>query len=115
MYADGGIDFAGRSGDILNAGGYRVAPREIEQILEACRGVIEAGVTEVEVRPGVFVIAAFVVVEQLCDLAEIDALVARDLARYKQPRIVQSVPALPRNANGKLIRAALPQFWKPQL
>ena len=115
MYADGGIDFAGRSGDILNAGGYRVAPLEIEQILEACRGVIEVGVTEVEVRPDVFVIAAFVVVEQLCDLAEIDALIARDLARYKQPRIVQQVPALPRNANGKLIRAALPQFWKPQL
>jgi acyl-coenzyme A synthetase/AMP-(fatty) acid ligase len=115
MYADGRIDFAGRSGDILNAGGYRVAPREIEHLLEACPGVIEVGVTEVEVRPDVFVIAAFVVVAPQCDLTEIDALVARDLARYKQPRIVQQVPALPRNVNGKLIRAALPQLWKSQL
>jgi acyl-coenzyme A synthetase/AMP-(fatty) acid ligase len=65
--------------------------------------------------PDVFVIAAFVAVEPQCDLTEIGALVARDLARYKQPRIVQKVPALPRNVNGKLIRAALPQLWKSQL
>jgi acyl-CoA synthetase (AMP-forming)/AMP-acid ligase II len=45
----------------------------------------------------------------------IDALAARDLARYKQPRIVQKVPALPRNPNGKLIRAALPQLWNSEL
>jgi acyl-coenzyme A synthetase/AMP-(fatty) acid ligase len=115
IYADGRIGFAGRSGDMLNAGGYRVAPREIEQVLEACSGVQEVGVTEVEVRPDVFVIAAFVVVEDPCDLAQIDALAARDLARYKQPRIVQKVPALPRNANGKLIRAALPQLWNSAL
>ena len=115
MYADGRIGFAGRSGDILNAGGYRVAPREIEQVLEACPGVQEVGVTEVEVRPDVFVIAAFVVGEDPCDLAQIDALAARDLARYKQPRIVQKVPALPRNPNGKLIRAALPQLWNSEL
>jgi len=115
IYADGRIGFAGRSGDMLNAGGYRVAPREIEQVLEACSGVQEVGVTEVEVRPDVFVIAAFVVVEDPCDLAQLDALAARDLARYKQPRIVQKVPALPRNANGKLIRAALPQLWNSAL
>ena len=115
IYADGRIGFAGRSGNMLNAGGYRVAPREIEQVLEACSGVQEVGVTEVEVRPDVFVIAAFVVVEDPCDLAQIDALAARDLARYKQPRIVQKVPALPRNANGKLIRAALPQLWNSAL
>ena len=115
IYADGRIGFAGRSGDMLNAGGYRVAPREIEHVLEACSGVQEVGVTEVEVRPDVFVIAAFVVVEDPCDLAQLDALAARDLARYKQPRIVQKVPALPRNANGKLIRAALPQLWNSAL
>ena len=115
IFADGRIEFAGRSGDILNAGGYRVAPREIEQILEACPGVQEVGVTEVEVRRDVSVIAAFVVAEEQFDLAQLDALAARDLARYKQPRIMQRVPALPRNANGKLIRADLPQLWSRKL
>ena len=115
IFADGRIEFAGRSGDILNAGGYRVAPRELEQILEACPGVQEVGVTEVEVRRDVSVIAAFVVTEEQFDLAQLDALAARDLARYKQPRIVQRVPALPRNANGKLIRADLPQLWSRKL
>ena len=115
MHADGQISFVGRSGDILNAGGYRVAPREIEQVLEACPGVQEAGVAEVEVRPDIFVIAAFVAVEERCDLAQVDAMAARHLARYKQPRIVQQVPALPRNPNGKLIRADLPQLWNSEL
>ena len=58
---------------------------------------------------------AFVAVEERCDLAQVDAMAARHLARYKQPRIVQQVPALPRNPNGKLIRAALPQLWNSEL
>ena len=39
-------------------------------------------------------------------------LAQQHLARYKLPRIVQQVSILPRNSNGKLIRAALPQLWK---
>ena len=111
MHQDGSLSFTGRSGDMMNAGGYRVAPREIEQVLEEILGVQEVGVAEVEVKPDVWVIAAFVICEFGFNESRLIHMAQQHLARYKQPRIVQRVTSLPRNANGKLIRAALPQLW----
>ena len=111
MHQDGSLSFTGRSGDMMNAGGYRVAPREIEQVLEEILGVQEVGVAEVEVKPDVWVIAAFVICEFGFNESRLIHLAQQHLARYKQPRLVQRVTSLPRNANGKLIRAALPQLW----
>ena len=112
MYHDGSISFVGRSADIMNAGGYRVAPREIEKIFEGITGIQEVGVTEVEVKPDVWVIAAFVICDSHFNEFKLMDLAQQHLARYKHPRIVQQVSILPRNSNGKLIRAALPQLWK---
>jgi acyl-coenzyme A synthetase/AMP-(fatty) acid ligase len=111
MHQDGSLSFTGRSGDMMNAGGYRVAPREIEQVLEEILGVQEVGVAEVEVKPDVWVIAAFVICEFGFNESRLIHMAQQHLARYKQPRIVQRVTSLPRNANGKLIRSALPQLW----
>jgi acyl-coenzyme A synthetase/AMP-(fatty) acid ligase len=57
------------------------------------------------------VIAAFVICEFGFNESRLINLAKQHLARYKQPRMVQRVTSLPRNANGKLIRAALPQLW----
>jgi acyl-coenzyme A synthetase/AMP-(fatty) acid ligase len=111
MHQDGSLSFTGRSGDMMNAGGYRVAPREIEQVLEEILGVQEVGVAEVEVKPDVWVIAAFVICEFGFNESRLIHMAQQHLARYKQPRIVQRVTSLPRNANGKLIRSALPHLW----
>ena len=112
MHQDGSLSFIGRSGDIMNAGGYRVAPREIEKVFEQLQAVHEVGVAEVEVKPDVWVIAAFIICDADFNVSRLMDLAQQHLARYKQPRIVQRVISLPRNANGKLIRAALPQLWK---
>jgi acyl-coenzyme A synthetase/AMP-(fatty) acid ligase len=114
MHDDDSLSFAGRSGDMMNAGGYRVAPREIEQVLEQMSSVQEVGVCEVEVRPEVSVIAAFVVCDAGFDETTLRDLAQQHLARYKNPRIVQQVNQLPRNSNGKLNRVALPQLWNSE-
>ena len=114
MHDDDSLSFAGRSGDMMNAGGYRVAPREIEQVLEKMSSVQEVGVCEVEVRPEVSVIAAFVVCDAGFDETTLRDLAQQHLARYKNPRIVQQVNQLPRNSNGKLNRVALPQLWNSE-
>jgi acyl-coenzyme A synthetase/AMP-(fatty) acid ligase len=41
-------------------------------------------------------------------------LAGQSLANFKHPRIIQKVSHLPRNLNGKLIRAELPQLWNPK-
>ena len=113
MYHDGSISLAGRNANIMNAGGYRVAPREIEEIFEGITGIQEVGVTEVEVKPDVWVIVVFIICDAHFNEFKLMDLAQQHLARYKHPRIVQRVTSLPLNSNGKLIWAALPQLWKP--
>ncbi len=107
--ADGYLWFEGRGDDTMNAFGYRVAPEEVEAAIAGHPDIAEAGVTET--RAGeVSVITAFVVPREGAALvpAALDAHVAERLADYKRPRRWVAVDALPRTANGKVIRRALP-------
>lgn len=107
MDEDGQIRYLGRGDDMMNAGGYRVSPIEVEAALADLPGITEIGVTDVAVKEGVSVIAAFYVAEEELDETMLAARAAERLARYKQPRAYLRIDALPRNANGKLIRKAL--------
>ncbi len=105
---DGYVVHHGRADDVLNPGGYRVSPQEIEHVLAGAPGVADVGVTEVEIRDGVQVVGAFVVAQPLgCDPDAVRAYAALHLAAYKVPRVVRLVATLPRTANGKLLRRLL--------
>lgn len=106
---DGYVWHHGRADDVLNAFGYRVSPAEVERVVAAHPGVAECAVTEVAVRPDVRVIAAFVVPRAGAALApqDVERWCAERLARYKQPRHVRLVAALPRSAAGKVLRRRL--------
>ncbi|TAG16513.1 MAG: benzoate--CoA ligase, partial [Rhodobacterales bacterium] len=108
--ADGAVTHLGRRDDLLNAGGYRVSPLEIEaafhDLLPACAAA------EVEVAPGTKIIALFHEAPCRIDTATLHQRAEITLARWKQPRHYQMVDALPRNANGKLIRRALATLYK---
>ncbi len=106
---DGYVYFSGRNDDVMNALGYRVSPQEVENALGLCPMVGEVGVTDIEVREGVRVIAAFVVLAegQRGDEQELLDHAKERLANYKLPRAIYFVEALPHTANGKLKRKAL--------
>jgi acyl-coenzyme A synthetase/AMP-(fatty) acid ligase len=111
MAPDGWIAYRGRRDDLMNAGGYRVAPQEVEAVLLACPGVREAAVAEREVRQDVRVIAAYLVCDAAApDDAGLAAWCAERLARYKTPRLFLRLDALPRTATGKVVRRALAQL-----
>ena len=108
MAADGSIAFLGRTDDLINAGGFRVSPTEIEAALLAHPGVAEAAAVEIAVASGATVIAAFYVPRGAAiDEAALAACCAERLARYKCPRVFRAVAALPRTATGKLARRQL--------
>ncbi len=107
MRADGQIAYLGRNDDMMNAGGYRVSPIEVEAALAGLPGIDEIGVTDLEMRPDVRVIAAFYTGAETLNEDWLKAQAAERLARYKQPRLYTRVTDLPRNANGKLMRKAL--------
>jgi acyl-coenzyme A synthetase/AMP-(fatty) acid ligase len=101
----GAIVHEGRRDDLLNPGGHRVAPQEVEAAL-AGLPVEEIAVGCVETASGATVLAAFYVGPPL-DEAAAAAHAAARLARYKQPRLWLRRDRLPRNPNGKLIRRDL--------
>ncbi|MBS0251094.1 MAG: acyl--CoA ligase, partial [Proteobacteria bacterium] len=107
--ADGYVTHLGRANEVMNAGGYRVSPLEIEAALSACPGVSEVACSEIRIRSDVSIIGAFVVGN---DTTNIDAdslktFAAERLAAYKVPREIVFVDKLPRTANGKVQRKAL--------
>ncbi|SHJ18830.1 Acyl-CoA synthetase (AMP-forming)/AMP-acid ligase II [Ruegeria lacuscaerulensis ITI-1157] len=112
MAVDGQIIYLGRDDDMMNAGGYRVSPVEVESVLSRFPGVAQVGAAAVEVKPDTFVIAAFYSGPEKLDETALRAYVEANLARYKQPRAFIHLPELPTGGNGKLLRRALPAYFK---
>ena len=109
---DGQITYLGRNDDMLNAGGFRVSPLEIENVLNAHQHITGAACIELPVASGAKVIAAFYTSTMPLEETALASYVEDKLARYKQPRIYQRVDTLPTGANGKLLRRRLRDDWK---
>lgn len=108
-----GIHYLGRDDDMMNAGGYRVSPLEVEKAMDACPGVLESAAVELPVNETTRIIGLFYVPRDPApDEATLTAHAGATLARYKQPRHWQAVPALPRAANNKINRRALRAAWR---
>lgn len=110
--ADGYLTYHGRADDVINAMGYRVSPVEVEDALAGVPGVAEVAVAALDVGDGVSVVCAWVVPTP--DVTDQDAVrdkvverAAERLAVYKRPREVRFAEALPRTANGKVVRRDL--------
>lgn len=102
------ILYHGRADDMMNAGGYRVSPLEVEAALLTHPDIHEVGVTDIEIKADTRIIAAYYVADHALDADSLNAFAAERLARYKQPRLYTRIASLPRNANNKLLRRALP-------
>ncbi|WP_428925245.1 class I adenylate-forming enzyme family protein [Marinibacterium sp. SX1] len=107
MDDDGHITYLGRDDDMMNAGGYRVSPMEVEAALSRFPGLTQVAATEIEVKADTRIIAAFYTAPAPLDETALQAFAAEHLARYKQPRAYVHLDALPTGANGKVQRRAL--------
>ena len=107
MAEDGAITYLGRADDMMNAGGYRVSPLEVEAVLATCPGVTQVAVTDIRVKEDASLIMAFYTAPAPLDPAVLDAHARARLASYKCPRGFFHVENLPTGPNGKLLRRAL--------
>ncbi|MEO1292907.1 MAG: malonyl-CoA synthase [Pseudomonadota bacterium] len=111
---DGYLSIVGRSKDLIITGGYNVYPKEVEDVLNGIEGVGESAVFGVpEPDFGEAIIAA-VVPEAGADLVPeaLAEVVGAKLARFKHPRRYEIIPALPRNAMGKVQKNELRDTYK---
>ncbi len=109
MDADGYLSIVGRSKDLVITGGYNVYPKEVEQVLDTCAGVVESAVIGLP-HPDLGE-AVFAVLVGAPDLAVIPAQLAAQLARFKLPKGMIVVDALPRNTMGKVQKAELRRIY----
>lgn len=108
---DGYLYFAGRSGDIFKVSGIWIAPNEIEDCLLQHEAVAHCCVIPVDVH-GLAKSKALIVLRDDfkadAELKEqLQIHVKERLSRYKYPRIVEFIDALPRNDRGKVDRKSL--------
>ncbi|MFN3971311.1 MAG: malonate--CoA ligase [Gemmobacter sp.] len=111
--ADGHVTIVGRARDLIITGGFNVYPVEVEEALDACPGVLESAVIGLP-HPDFGEAVFAVLVARPGAALDPDAVLAGlgdRLARFKQPKAAVVVDALPRNAMGKVQKAALRQTF----
>lgn len=114
MAPDGALTYAGRTDDMMNAGGFRVSPVEVEAALMSHPEITDAAACAVHLRRDLRVIAAFYVASDVIDEDALRDFLACRLARYKCPRILQRCDSLPRGSNNKLLRRVLRAQWEAE-
>ncbi len=109
MDADGWLYVVDRKKDMINASGFKVWPREVEDLLYTHPAVREAAVVGVPDAYRGETVKAYVSLRPgaTAEPAELTAYCAERLAAYKYPREVEILPELPKTTSGKILRRQL--------
>jgi long-chain acyl-CoA synthetase len=106
---DGWLFVLDRTKEMINASGFKVSPREVEEVLYRHPSVREAAVTGVpdDYRGETVVAWISVRAGARFDEAELTAFARERLAAFKVPRRIHVVDEVPKNTNGKIVRREL--------
>jgi acyl-coenzyme A synthetase/AMP-(fatty) acid ligase/alkylation response protein AidB-like acyl-CoA dehydrogenase len=102
---DGFVWIEGRVGDVINRGGNKVVPAQVEEVLRDAPGVRDAAVVGApDTRLGEVPVAFFV---GEAEPAALESSCRQQLVAYKVPVAFHRVDALPRSEVGKVLRGDL--------
>jgi len=107
---EGYLYIVDRKKDMVITGGLNVYPREVEAVIDTLPGVRESAVLGVPDARWGEQLVAYVVLHDVTEPLAAEALLAaaaQQLAPYKCPKAVVAIDALPRNANGKVLKTEL--------
>ena len=107
--SDGFYFITGRRKELIIKGGENIAPREIDEALLRHPAVLEAAAVGIPDSNYGQDILAFVVLKPgaCCEEADLRAHCLAQLGRYKTPRLLRFVAALPKGPSGKVQRLRL--------
>jgi fatty-acyl-CoA synthase len=109
--ADGTLILLGRGSQVINSGGEKVFPEEVEEAVKRVPGVSDCLVVGVDDdRFGQAVAAVAATDGTVLDEADVIAHVKSELAHFKAPKRVVFVSEVPRAANGKADYKAARQY-----
>lgn len=109
MDEDGYFYLVDRAKDMINVSGFKVWPRELEDVLIQHPSLREAAVVGVSDALSGEAVKAFVVLKEnaLVKEQELIEFCRSRIAVYKAPRYVEFIDALPKNPAGKILRREL--------
>ena len=106
---DGFVWIEGRTSDLINRGGNKVFPDQVEEVLRLAPGVREAAVAGVPDDRLGEVPVAFIVGDATDE--ELAAVCRENLVPYKIPVAYRRVASIPRSEVGKVLRRQLADSW----
>jgi acyl-CoA synthetase (AMP-forming)/AMP-acid ligase II len=110
--ADGYLTLVGRIKELINRGGEKFSPREIDEALLTHPSVVEAVAFGVPHATWGEEVAAAVIVREPVSEAVLLAHCSERLADFKRPKQIHITDALPRTATGKLQRGAIAKSFR---
>jgi long-chain acyl-CoA synthetase len=113
--ADGYVFLCDRKRDMIISGGVNIYPAEIESVLIQMPGVRDCAVFGIPDEEFGEQICAYVEPQVGAPLqaSDVRAYLGGHLARYKVPKVVEFIPALPREDSGKIFKRKLrAPYWE---
>jgi acyl-CoA synthetase (AMP-forming)/AMP-acid ligase II len=104
----GYVYLLGRTDEMIQSGGFNIAPRAVEEVIDAHPSVLESAVVGVPDPEWGQRVKAYVTLKAGAD-AGADELLEFCAPRlgFQKPRAIEIVDALPRNAYGKVVKSEL--------
>jgi acyl-CoA synthetase (AMP-forming)/AMP-acid ligase II len=110
----GYLTLSGRLKEMINRGGEKISPREIDEVLLTHPAVGEAVCFGVPHKMWGEEVAAAVTLKGEATEAELLAFCKEQLAEFKRPKQIHITEAIPRTATGKIQRRVVAQAFAPQ-
>jgi acyl-CoA synthetase (AMP-forming)/AMP-acid ligase II len=111
---NGYLTLTGRLKEMINRGGEKISPREIDEVLLTHPAVAEAVSFGVPHTAWGEEVAAAVTLSGEATEAELLAFCKERLADFKRPKQIHITTAIPRTATGKIQRRVVAQAFAPQ-
>ncbi len=102
----------GRIKELINRGGEKISPEEVEAVLLEHPAVAEAAVFGVPDPKYGEEISAAVVLRTVASTQQLKAYCSAHLADFKVPKVIHIVSALPKNPIGKIQRRELTNLFE---
>lgn len=115
--ADGELFLSGRTKDLINRGGEKISPREVEEALLAHPSVEQVAVFAVQHPTLGEDIGAAVVLRRgrIATIADIETVAGERLAPFKVPHRYLFLPNLPKSSVGKVLRSEVAALYSASL
>ncbi len=105
---EGYFYFVSRVGDIIDVGGHKIAPSDIEQAVLDYEGIVDCACVAINTQDYIQVPLLYIVCSNdNFDISKLQNYLEQHLELYKVPKEIIPIDKIPRTATGKILRKSL--------